>query len=58
MTNRVTKIAISGVTDKFETAYLVEDGKKRQKVQLIKRSGSILVELVALASKNWKIVFE
>jgi len=58
LTNRVTKVVIAGVTDKFENAYLVEDGKKRQKVQFIKRSGSILVELVALANKNWKIVFE
>jgi len=58
MPNRITKVAISGVIDKFETAYLVEDGKKKQKVQLIKRSGSILVEFVALASKSWKIVLE
>jgi len=56
--NRITKAVIAGATDKFETAYLVEDKKKKQKVQLIKRPGSLLVEFVALSNRNWKIVLE
>ena len=54
--NRVTKAIIAGASSKFETAHLLEAGKGRQKVQLIKGDGYLLLEFVALASKNWKIV--
>jgi len=56
--NRVTKAIITGSIEKFQNAYLVEDGKTKQKVQLIKGSGYLMVEFVTLASKNWKIVLE
>jgi alpha 1,3-glucosidase len=56
--NRVTKAIITGSSSKFENAYLVEDGKARQKIQLTKCSGYLMVEFVSLASNNWKIVLE
>jgi alpha 1,3-glucosidase len=57
--NRVTKAIIMGTkTNKVQNAYLVVEDKKPQKVQITKDGNSILVEFVALANKNWKIVLE
>lgn len=56
--NRVTKAVIMGLNSKVQNAYLVEEGKTRQKVQLVKSSGYVVVEFVAVASKDWKIVLE
>jgi len=58
LNNRVTKVVITGSTDKVQNAYLIQDDQNKQKVQLIKGSGFLQVELVTLASKNWKIVLE
>jgi len=56
--NRVTKAVIMGLNSKVENAYLVEEGKAKRKIQLVKNSGYVTLEFVAIASKNWKIVFE
>jgi len=56
--NRVTKAVITGLSSKFENAYLVPEGRIRQKIKLTQNAGSIVIEFVALAGKNWKIVFE
>jgi len=56
--NRLTKITILGVETNFQNAYLVEENKVKQKIQLIKGSGFIELELVALASRNFKITLE
>jgi len=56
--NRVTKAIITGATGKIQNAYLVEEGKNKQKVELIKGSGYLMVEFVAPANKNFKIVLE
>jgi alpha 1,3-glucosidase len=56
--NRVTKVTLAGVTGKFQKAFLVEEGKAKQKVQVTKGSNHTTVEFVALANKNWKIVLE
>lgn len=54
--NRVTKAFISGVNAKYQNAFLVDTvGGTSQKIQLVKGAGYILLEFVALASKNWKI---
>jgi len=55
--NRVTKAFISGInTGKYQNAFLVDPaGGSNQKIQLIKGAGYILLEFVALASKNWKV---
>jgi alpha 1,3-glucosidase len=58
LTNSVTKAIITGTNQKFESAYLVEEGKERQKIQLTKCSGYLMVEFASLASKNWKIILE
>jgi len=58
LSNSVTKVIITGANPKYENAYLVEDGKDRQKVQLTKYAGYLMVEFVSLASKNFKIVLE
>jgi alpha 1,3-glucosidase len=56
--NRVTKAVIMGLNTKFQNAYLIEEGKPRQKAQLVKGTGYVTLEFVAVSSKNWKIVFE
>jgi len=56
--NRVTKITIMGMENNFENAYLIEENKVKQKIQLIKESGHLIVELVTLVSRNFKIVLE
>jgi len=56
--NRVTRAILMGLNSKVQHAYLVEEGKSRQKVQLIKSEGYVVLEFVALASKDWKIVLE
>jgi len=56
--NRVTKAVITGLNSTVQTAYFVEDGKTKQKVQLVKGQGSVTIEFVALSNKNWKIVLE
>jgi alpha-glucosidase (family GH31 glycosyl hydrolase) len=56
--NRVTKAVIMGLNTKVQNAYLVEEGKARQKIQLEKKSGCVVLEFVTLANKNWKIVLE
>jgi len=55
--NRVTKIVLAGVSQKFQNAYLVE-GEKKKKIHLTRNSNHTMLELVALANKNWKIVLE
>jgi alpha-glucosidase (family GH31 glycosyl hydrolase) len=54
--NRVTKVTITGLTSKFETAYLFDGSKSQQKIQFVKAAGFVFLEFVAMASKNWKIV--
>jgi alpha-glucosidase (family GH31 glycosyl hydrolase) len=56
--NRVTKAIIMGLNSKVQNAYLVEEGKARQKIQLEKASGYVVLEFVTVASKNWKIILE
>lgn len=56
--NRVTKAVITGLNSKVQNAYLVEDGKAKQKIQFVKNSDCVTLEFVAVASKNWKIVLE
>lgn len=56
--NRVTKAVLMGHNNKYQTAYLEEEGKNKQKIQLIKASGYTLLEFVTLADKNWKITLE
>jgi alpha 1,3-glucosidase len=56
--NKVTKVVITGSSEKFQNAYLVEDGQKQQKVQLTKGSGYLVLEFVTNAGNNWKIVLE
>jgi alpha 1,3-glucosidase len=56
--NRVTKAVIMGLDTKVQNAYLIEEGKAKQKIQLEKSSGCVVLEFVTLANKNWKIVFE
>jgi len=56
--NRVTRAVIMGLDSSVKDAYLVEEGKTRQKLHLVKKSGHLVVEFVAVASKNWKIVLE
>jgi len=56
--NRVTRIVLMGLSSKVQHAYLVQEGKSRQKIQLMKGEGYVVLELVALANKNWKIVLE
>jgi len=55
--NRVTRIAIAGLESKVKDAYIVQ-GDKKNKVQVVKADDHIVVEFVALANKNWKIVLE
>jgi len=56
VSNRVTKAFISGINAKYQNAFLVDPvGGNSQKIQLVKGAGYILLEFVALASKNWKI---
>jgi len=54
--NRVTKIMITGLDAKFNEAYLCLGANTRQKIQLVKCNGYTLLEFVALANKNWRIV--
>jgi len=56
--NRVTKAVIMGLDSKAEKAYLEEAGKPRQKIQLVKGMGYVMLEFVAMSSKDWKIVIE
>jgi len=56
--NRITKVMIMGLNSKVQSAYLVEEGKAKQKIQVEKKSGCVVLEFVAVASKNWKIVLE
>jgi len=56
--NRVTKAAIMGLQSKVQNAYIVQEGKPKQKVQAIKKEGYIALEFVALGNKDWKIVLE
>jgi len=56
--NRVTKAAIMGLNSKVQNAYIVQEGKPKQKVQVIKKEGYMVLEFVALGSKDWKIVLE
>jgi len=58
VSNRVTKVVIMGLNKKIQNAYLVEEGKSKQKVQLEKSTDCVTLEFVALANKNWKIVLE
>jgi len=54
--NRVTKVYITGLDTKYENAFLIQGATNKQKIQIVKGSGHLLLEFVALASKNWKIV--
>jgi len=56
--NRVTKAAIMGLNSKVQNAYIVQEGKPKQKIQFIKKEGYIVLEFVALGSRDWKIVLE
>jgi len=56
--NRVTRIVLMGLSSKVQNAYLAQEGKPRHKIQLIKGEDSVVLEFVALANKNWKIVLE
>jgi len=56
--NRVTKAAIMGLNSKVQNAYIVQEGKPKQKIQFLKKEGYVLLEFVALGSKDWKIVLE
>jgi len=56
--NRVTKAVLMGVNSKVQNAYLEVEGKPKQKVQIEKKQGYVVLEFVALASKEWKIVLE
>jgi len=56
--NRVTRAILMGLSSKVQQAYLVQEGKPRHKIQLIKNEGYVVLEFVALASRNWKIVLE
>jgi alpha 1,3-glucosidase len=56
--NRVTRAVVMGLNKKVENAYLVEEGKAKQKIQVVKGEGFLALEFVALASKDWKIVLE
>jgi alpha 1,3-glucosidase len=58
LNNSVTKVIITGANPKFENAYLVKDDQERQKIQLTKCAGYLMVEFASLANKNWKIVLE
>jgi len=57
-TNRVTKAIIMGLNSKVQNAYLVVEGKPKHKIQMEKKQGYVMLEFVAMASKNWKIVLE
>jgi len=56
--NRVTKAVIMGLNSKVDNAYLVVEGRAKQKIQLEKTSGCVILQFVVLANKNWKIVLE
>jgi len=54
--NRVTKAVIMGLKERnFTKAFLQVEGGARQPIQMIKQVGHIVLEFVALASKNWRI---
>jgi len=58
--NRITKAVIMGLDSKVQKAYLLQGDKtKKQKIQVVKEGmGHVIVEFVALANKEWKIIFE
>jgi alpha-glucosidase (family GH31 glycosyl hydrolase) len=56
--NRVTKAAIMGLNSKVQNAYIVQEGKPKQKIQIVKKEGYVVLEFVALSNKDWKIVLE
>jgi len=56
--NRVTRAVIMGLNSKAENAYLVEEGKKKKKIQVVKGAGYVVLEFVAIVDKNWQIVLE
>jgi len=56
--NRVTKIVLAGASAKFENAFLVEEDNKKKKITMTRNSNNTLLEFVALANKNFKIVLE
>jgi len=54
--NRVTKMTITGVSAKFNEAYLCLGDNLKKKIQLVKGDGYVLLEFVAMANKDWKII--
>jgi len=47
-----------GLNEKVKNAYLVEEGKVKQKIQMDRSNGYVTLEFVTFANKNWKIVLE
>jgi len=56
--NRVTKAVIMGLNSKVQNAYIVQEGKPKQKIQVIKKEGYVVLEFVAVGNRDWKIVLE
>jgi len=56
--NRVTKAAIMGLKTNVQNAYIVQEGKPKQKIHLTKKEGYIALEFVALGNREWRIVLE
>ena len=54
--NKVTKAVIMGGASKFKEAYLYDGGNVKQKIEMRKGLGNIMLEFVVKASRNWKIV--
>jgi len=56
--NRVTKVVLAGVSAKFENAFIVDEENKKKKITMTRNANHTLLEFVALANKNFKIVLE
>ena len=54
--NRVTKAMIMGVNSKYNDAYLYQGNHAKQKIHMAKTVGGAMLEFVAKAKRNWRIV--
>jgi len=54
--NRVTKVMVTGLDKKFTEACIQVGASPKQKIKLIQCHEYTLLEFVAMANKNWKIV--
>jgi len=53
----VTKAVIMGLKNtNYSNAYLQVEGGSKQSVQIVKKASHIVLEFVAMASKNWRII--